>query len=541
MSVITLIVMLFVGWIVWYEKSEIVRNDRHRTELFARLLDDHAGRTLDVAALALSDLSEVAKVNGDTLRERLRGPVLQLVGSLSFIRSLALVDASGSILLSSRDSETGLQFSMDMLGALPGNDAAVLSRLIPARYLEDLTQPTNQQSASFNIYSLPLLRRVQIQEDRNLYLVALINPDFFANFQAVALGEADYSAVMASYAGDVLASYPQALPLGVKLPNHFQIIDQLKPRAQGSYIGPGAGEGEQIVSVRTSRAWPLVTLVERPMAAALNDWFRLLFWFVLVGEMAMIVIAVMARIAWRSVSESARIKAEFIANVSHELRTPLQSILGFSELGVMQSGQNSRMMGMFSDIHRSGQRMLALVNDLLDISKIESTFSDSICSQADARDLVHDVERELAPLLRARQVGLDLKLPEQALMIQADVTRIHQVLRNVVANALKFSSPGQRITIGLEPVRADSLLFYVQDQGCGIPQDELENIFEPFVQSSFTKDGSGGTGLGLAICRQIVQVHGGTIHAENIAAGGAIFYINLPLGIPNAPAGQSIP
>jgi len=112
--------------------------------------------------------------------------------------------------------------------------------------------------------------------------------------------------------------------------------------------------------------------------------------------------------------------------------------------------------------------------------------------------------------------------------MQADALRIHQVLRNVVANALKFSSPGQKIIVGLELIELDALHFYVQDEGCGIPQSELENIFEPFVQSSLTKDGSGGTGLGLAICRRIVHAHGGSIRAENIPAGGAIFHIDLP-------------
>ena len=93
---------------------------------------------------------------------------------------------------------------------------------------------------------------------------------------------------------------------------------------------------------------------------------------------------------------------------------------------------------------------------------------------------------------------------------------------------MKFSSPGQKIIVGLDLVLPDTVHFYVQDEGCGIPQNELENIFEPFVQSSLTKDGSGGTGLGLAICRRIVQAHGGNIHAENIPSGGAIFHIELP-------------
>jgi len=528
-TVISLFVGLSVGWIVWYEKNEIISHDKHRAELFARLLDDHAVRTLDVAALALSDLSEVVRTSADASGGRLRPPALQVVGSLTFIRSLALIDPSGLIVMSSRLEEQGHTLGMQAFGVLPINDAPVLSRLIPVRYLEDLLLEHRQTSDSLKVFSLPLIRRVQTQDGRVLYLVALLNPDFFANFQAVTLGDSDLSAVLTSYVGDVIASYPQVLPLGSRLDGHLEIIEQLKPRAQGTYIGPGASEGEQIVSVRTSRAWPLVTLVERPMSAAWNDWFRLLFWFVLVGALALIVIAFMARIAWRSAQDAARIKAEFIANISHELRTPLQSILGFSELGLMRTQDQTRVSGMFNDIHTSGQRMLTLVNDLLDISKIDSAFSQASFTKIDARQLVRDVESELAPLLRARFVTFDAQLPENPVILHADILRIHQVLRNVIANALKFSSPGQKIIVGASVELPGILHFYVQDEGCGIPQNELENIFEPFVQSTLTKDGSGGTGLGLAICRRIVQAHGGKIHAENIPGGGAIFHIELPL------------
>ncbi len=528
-TVITLIVALSVGWIVWYEKNEIVSNDKRRTELFARLLDDHAVRTLDVAALALADLSEVVRTSGDATANRLRAPALQVLGSLTFFRSLALIDASGLVLTSTRELGQDQLIDLQVFGSLPINESPVLSRLLPVRYLEDLTADARQIPGALKVFSLPLIRRIQTQDARTFYLVGLLNPDFFANFQAVTLGDTDLSAVLTSYTGGIISSYPQVLALGTKLAGHLEIIDQLKPRTQGTYIGAGASEGEQIVSVRTSRAWPLMTLVERPMSAAWNDWFRLLSWFVLVGALAFVVIALMARVAWRSAQEAARIKAEFIANISHELRTPLQSILGFSELGLMRTQDQPRLGGMFGDIHSSGQRMLALVNDLLDISKIDSTFSQAAFSLIDARQLVSDVESELAPLLRARFVKFEARLPEHPVMLRADALRIHQVLRNVVANAMKFSAPGQKIIAGLDIVLPDTLHFYVQDEGCGIPQNELENIFEPFVQSSLTKDGSGGTGLGLAICRRIVLAHGGDIRAENIPTGGAIFHIYLPL------------
>jgi PAS domain S-box-containing protein len=226
--------------------------------------------------------------------------------------------------------------------------------------------------------------------------------------------------------------------------------------------------------------------------------------------------------------EASRAKSEFIANISHELRTPLQGIIGFSELGQMRGREQPKLAGMFSDIHASGHRMLSLVNDLLDVSKIESTVGSIHLERADLRGILRELLREMEPLLRSRRQAVDLVLPEHALMAKVDPMRIQQVLRNVMANAIKFSPEGSRIRVvgdydmDLQPCLA------IHDQGPGVPPGELEAIFDAFVQSSRTKDGSGGTGLGLAICRKIVAAHGGHIHAENAPGGGAVFHIVLP-------------
>lgn len=226
--------------------------------------------------------------------------------------------------------------------------------------------------------------------------------------------------------------------------------------------------------------------------------------------------------------EASRAKTEFIANISHELRTPLQSILGFSELGMVRGRQHEKLASMFTDIHNSGQRMLALVNDLLDVSKIESTVGTFHLERTDLRTLVREVAREIDPLLAGRQLTLALKLSELPLVAKVDPMRFQQVLRNVIANAIKFSPFHGRIDVSGETTAAGEIHIAVGDQGPGIPPAELERVFEAFVQSSQTKDGSGGTGLGLAICRKILEAHGGRIHAENLAGGGTAFHIHVP-------------
>ena len=227
--------------------------------------------------------------------------------------------------------------------------------------------------------------------------------------------------------------------------------------------------------------------------------------------------------------QASRVKSEFVANISHELRTPLQAILGFSELGFTRGRDHVRLAGMFSDIHRSGQRMLALVNDLLDVSKIESAIGTMELQRCDLRTLVQAVLLELDPLLGQRRLRVALRLADEPLVGRVDPLRMHQAVRNVVANAIRFSPEGGELAIQARAAAADEFVLTVADRGPGIPPAELESIFEAFVQSSLTKDGSGGTGLGLAICRKIIDVHGGHITAANRAGGGAEFSIRLPL------------
>ncbi len=225
--------------------------------------------------------------------------------------------------------------------------------------------------------------------------------------------------------------------------------------------------------------------------------------------------------------EASRSKSEFVANISHELRTPLQSILGFSELGVARGRHQSKQASMFSDIHDAGQRMLVLVNDLLDIAKIESTVGAFQFERADVRHLIEEVAAEMELQLDRKRLGLGLRLGRMPLVAKVDPTRFQQMVRNILDNAIKFSPEDSiiDITAGISDDR--NIHIQVRDQGPGIPPAELETVFQAFVQSSKTRDGSGGTGLGLAICRKIVEAHGGRIHATNEPDGGTIFHIML--------------
>jgi PAS domain S-box-containing protein len=226
--------------------------------------------------------------------------------------------------------------------------------------------------------------------------------------------------------------------------------------------------------------------------------------------------------------DASRAKSEFIANISHELRTPLQSIIGFSELGLRRAGEQVRLAAMFDDIHASGQRMLALVNDLLDVARIESSVGTLHLERGDMRAPVREVLRELQPLAAKRGVALVESLSEVPMAAKLDPLRFQQVVRNVVANAIRFSPEGGQVEISVDVTDTGEWRLGIADRGPGIPEDELEGVFEAFVQSSRTKDGSGGTGLGLAISRTIMHAHGGRITARNREGGGSVFEIVLP-------------
>jgi len=234
--------------------------------------------------------------------------------------------------------------------------------------------------------------------------------------------------------------------------------------------------------------------------------------------------------ARRAAEAANQARAEFVANVTHELRTPLQSILGFAELGEGRAEGQDKLKLMFRRVHQAGGRMLKLVDELLDISRIGSTVGSIKLRLLPVAEPLREVVDELRPLAQQRQLTLKLQVDDtlQQALGRIDPPRLQQVLRNVLANALRFAPAGSAVEVSL--MSQDGLvLTQVRDHGPGVPKDEVESIFEPFVQSSRTKDGSGGTGLGLAICRQIMQAHGGFIVADNHRQGGAVFRFGLPL------------
>ncbi|MCP3665276.1 MAG: PAS domain S-box protein [Gammaproteobacteria bacterium] len=231
-------------------------------------------------------------------------------------------------------------------------------------------------------------------------------------------------------------------------------------------------------------------------------------------------------------------KSEFLANMSHELRTPMHAVLSFAQFGKkkINTVPREKLLEYFQHIIDSGDRMLELVNDLLDLAKLEAGKMDVQFANHDLEQLVKESIREMEG--RAHEAKVNINLLEHAMPVEGefDSLRISQVLRNLLSNAIKFSPRGGSVSVAVSESeitspsgeRLDALVVEVVDRGVGVPQDEQKMVFEKFAQSSRTKTGAGGTGLGLSISKEIIEAHRGEIWVEAFPFGGASFRFAIP-------------
>ncbi|MBC7780123.1 MAG: PAS domain S-box protein [Proteobacteria bacterium] len=238
--------------------------------------------------------------------------------------------------------------------------------------------------------------------------------------------------------------------------------------------------------------------------------------------------------AARIAAEQARLTmSTFLANMSHELRTPMHAILSFARLGQEKIGRQTpeKTLQYLDRIEQSGSRLLKLLNDLLDLSKLEAGGMPIEASRNDIRNAIAAAAAEIAPLAQARSITIEISRTAK-IVAWFDPARLAQVLNNVLGNAVKFSPEGGRIEVRIEHAPAvdgrSMVQITVADNGVGIPKDEREQVFDKFIQSSKTRTGAGGTGLGLAISRELIRGHGGDIRAAENPRGGTLFIFTVP-------------
>jgi signal transduction histidine kinase len=243
------------------------------------------------------------------------------------------------------------------------------------------------------------------------------------------------------------------------------------------------------------------------------------------------------RVAQRELEAASRHKSEFLSNMSHELRTPLNAVIGFSEVLQMRmfGALNEKQAEYVDDILHSGRHLLSLINDILDLAKIEAG---RVELEPAMFDLTLAIDNAIL-LTRERAVRRGLRLERNVApdlgIIDADERKVKQILINLLSNAVKFTPEGGTITVGATRGPAEVTLV-VQDTGIGIADEDQALVFEEFRQvgNDYTRKQE-GTGLGLALARRFVELHGGRIWVESALGRGSAFSFTLPLQPPNAP------
>ena len=229
-------------------------------------------------------------------------------------------------------------------------------------------------------------------------------------------------------------------------------------------------------------------------------------------------------------AQTSKAKSEFLANMSHELRTPMNAILGFAEmlLDGLYGDVPAALKEPLADIQVNGRHLLRLINDVLDLSKIEAGRMTLALGEYSVREVIDIVHVSLRSLAAEKGLGFTISVPDSLPVAYGDSGRLTQCLMNLAGNAIKFTRQGQ-IQIGAE-LAGDELIYRVSDTGIGIPKEELENVFAEFrqVDATVTRE-FGGTGLGLSITKKFVEMHGGRIWVESEIGKGCTFFFAVPL------------
>jgi signal transduction histidine kinase len=231
-------------------------------------------------------------------------------------------------------------------------------------------------------------------------------------------------------------------------------------------------------------------------------------------------------------TEASKAKSEFLANMSHELRTPMNAILGFVEMVLddIYGEVPPHLREPLIDVQVNGKHLLNLINDVLDLSKIEAGRMELVLGEYSVQDVVETVRTSLQSLALEKGLGFVAAAEDDIPLAFGDGRRITQCLMNLVGNALKFCKHG-RVAVWVER-QGNDLLYHVSDTGIGIPKEELKNIFTEFkqVDTAMTREFS-GTGLGLNITKKFVEMHGGRIWVESELGKGSTFFFSIPLRV----------
>ncbi len=544
--VIVLVVSaLFTANIVTTRRVAIADAER-TTANFSRLLAEHAARTIDAIERTLEAAGEIhSEVRAGRIDEteacrRMRE--LQAVAPM--LRNLVWTDAEGRAEVAST--------SPVLHGVSVADREYFVHHLQHPGHTAFIGQPVRARGGA-DEWVVPISRRLETSAGSFDGIVAgIVEPAYFASlYQALDLGPSG-TVVMLRDDGAVLAREPDGARYLGTGNSTSSALSQHGGQAAATFRGQGPLDNtERIISYRRVPGYPLEVSVAVATSAVLGTW-RTDVW----GKLSLLGVLLVALIwgaflvrrralaevrhlyeieAARSAAEQAsRAKSTFLSSMSHELRTPLNAILGFSDLLLhnIYGALNQKQREGVGDIADAGRHLLQLINNLLDISKIEAGGMKLRIERLDPVDAIEDALRLVRTLAADAGVMIERDMQVTPLLL-ADRQALHQILVNLLSNGVKFTPRGGTVTARLART-SKGLIMGVADTGVGIPAGDVQRVLEPYVQvepqTIYQRGQRGqGTGLGLPIAKQLTELHGADFTLESVEGQGTTVTMVFPL------------
>ncbi|HET7594668.1 MAG TPA: sensor histidine kinase [Stellaceae bacterium] len=534
-------------WMSWHAREIVIADTYASSSNLALSVEQFVARTMETVDLSLRVAT--AEIAADTAKapKDIHRLLARQVRHSPQITSIVLIDPHGRV-----------TFSSEELPAPPAN-------LSKKRYFTGagagairvtMEQPLTPQGDGKRVIFAS--RRIARSDGRFAGVIAAtISADYVQRFLSTLHIGTHGSIALYTIDGTMLIGQPA---VGASVGRNFSAAplfrDWLPWASSGVFPTRHGGDGiRRIVGYQRVERLPLVAEVALSQDEALANWQRTTFWQASVGGLILVLSALTAwalheqlrarRHAHRQLSEtvreleharrvaeeSSRVKSQFMANMSHELRTPLNAILGFSEVirDAHVGPVDTRYQGYAQDIHSSGQHLLGLINDVLDLSKIEAGRLALHEERVDLAKLAGDCERLLAERFRAAQLAFAIELPPQVPCVRGDELRLKQILLNLLSNAAKFTPAGGRVVLAVKTTPDGAIRLSVSDTGVGMKRQEIPLALQPFrqVDSSLNRRYD-GAGLGLPLARSLAELHGGRLAIESAPGEGTKVSITLP-------------
>lgn len=549
----TLVVLLVgaSGTYLWLDHTTYWRESERRLEATTDVIVEFVQQVFTIVDLTLHSIDEDRLTTGIVVTRPSAElqPIMRAAQAQSpFLQGLGLTGVEGRIIVSVNSLGSGPDLSDREFFRLHRDDPSVgllVSRPVIAR--------------PQNVVAMPVSRRIVTQDGRFAGIVAArVEPGYFTTlFRA---SGADVVTLLRRD-GVILARYPEVDLVTARPVPQSNVLVSAMSEPRGTLMSRSAVDGAlRLAAYRTLPESSLVVTAALEAATINWAWVARAYPFLVLLLGGLVFLVVVARLVQRharateaalaetadareSAEHAAEVKSTFLANMSHEIRTPLGGMLGYADL-LLKSDLGRQQADWAIKLRSAGEQLLAVINDILDYSKLESGNFVIDAKPVALEPVVDEICSMMVPQAEARGLTLDHALESNLpRWIRLDSVRLKQILMNLVSNALKFTDKGS-VSLSVSRARLPgpraALAFEVKDTGIGIPEDKLATVFERFTQADTKASrGRGGTGLGLSISRRLAELMDGTLTLDSKVGGGTTVRLTVPLVAAPEPAPQA--